>query len=525
MRSILALQSVSRRRGRAAALHRDVLRRHERRRGGRDRVLSSIVSSQNELHAAVRRRGAGGGLAPAYRAARRRRGRGDERRRRRLGRPGRRRRHRRPRPDRRSARGPRRRQSDRLPAAAAAGAGRTTSRATSPPTMPLGVRAPFVCLVASGGHTLLAVVDEGVDYRLAARTLDDAAGEAFDKGARLLGLGYPGGASSTSLAAPATPATRVSRAPCRAAPTSASAASRRRSSTTCVTRSRRPWRRIGPTSPPATRRRSCASSWTRRCAVPRPRVCGAWPWPAAWPPTRLCAGRWTSGAASAAWSCPCRRRPVHRQRRHGRPGGRLLAGAALARTTSALDAYASGSARPGGRRLPDQLASLAPAADTVLATRSAAEGVPSAHATPSAARRRPRAPETADRRRALRRVPRERGRRVRLRHPRRRDARPERGPRPLGADHLRAGAPRAGRGLHGRRLRPPHRQARRVPGHPRPGGHQSGHRHRRRHARQRTAWSLSPGRSSSQACTRRPHQFIDVVEMLQADDQVERTCA
>ena len=65
----------------------------------------------------------------------------------------------------------------------------------------LGVEAPFVCLVASGGHTLLAVVEEGVAYRVAARTMDDAAGEAFDKGARLLGLGYPGGIELDLLAA------------------------------------------------------------------------------------------------------------------------------------------------------------------------------------------------------------------------------------------------------------------------------------------------------------------------------------
>jgi N6-L-threonylcarbamoyladenine synthase len=65
----------------------------------------------------------------------------------------------------------------------------------------LGVEAPFVCLVASGGHTLLAVVEDGVDYRVAARTMDDAAGEAFDKGARLLGLGYPGGKELDQLAA------------------------------------------------------------------------------------------------------------------------------------------------------------------------------------------------------------------------------------------------------------------------------------------------------------------------------------
>ncbi|HZO78944.1 MAG TPA: tRNA (adenosine(37)-N6)-threonylcarbamoyltransferase complex transferase subunit TsaD [Solirubrobacteraceae bacterium] len=53
---------------------------------------------------------------------------------------------------------------------------------------------PFLSLVASGGHTLLAhVVDHGPHPRVLGQTLDDAAGEAFDKGARLLGLGYPGG--------------------------------------------------------------------------------------------------------------------------------------------------------------------------------------------------------------------------------------------------------------------------------------------------------------------------------------------
>jgi N6-L-threonylcarbamoyladenine synthase len=69
----------------------------------------------------------------------------------------------------------------------------------------LGVEAPFVCLVASGGHTLLALVEDGVEYRVAARTMDDAAGEAFDKGARLLGLGYPGGKELDALAATGDP--------------------------------------------------------------------------------------------------------------------------------------------------------------------------------------------------------------------------------------------------------------------------------------------------------------------------------
>ncbi len=59
---------------------------------------------------------------------------------------------------------------------------------------------PFVALIASGGHTFLArVVDRGPDYELLGQTLDDAAGEAFDKGARLLGLGYPGGAALERL--------------------------------------------------------------------------------------------------------------------------------------------------------------------------------------------------------------------------------------------------------------------------------------------------------------------------------------
>ena len=52
---------------------------------------------------------------------------------------------------------------------------------------------PFLCLVASGGHTLLAAVREPSAYEVLGQTLDDAAGEALDKAARLLGLGFPGG--------------------------------------------------------------------------------------------------------------------------------------------------------------------------------------------------------------------------------------------------------------------------------------------------------------------------------------------
>jgi tRNA N6-adenosine threonylcarbamoyltransferase len=60
---------------------------------------------------------------------------------------------------------------------------------------------PFLSLIASGGHTLLARVrDCGPDFEILGQTLDDAAGEAFDKGARLLGLGYPGGPALERLA-------------------------------------------------------------------------------------------------------------------------------------------------------------------------------------------------------------------------------------------------------------------------------------------------------------------------------------
>ncbi len=65
---------------------------------------------------------------------------------------------------------------------------------------------PFVCLIASGGHTFLAHVGDHASFDVLGRTLDDAAGEAFDKGARLLGLPYPGGPHLERLAAEGDPA-------------------------------------------------------------------------------------------------------------------------------------------------------------------------------------------------------------------------------------------------------------------------------------------------------------------------------
>lgn len=66
--------------------------------------------------------------------------------------------------------------------------------ATKPPAF------PFVALLVSGGHTQLMRVDGVGQYTLLGETLDDAAGEAFDKSAKLLGLGYPGGPAISRLA-------------------------------------------------------------------------------------------------------------------------------------------------------------------------------------------------------------------------------------------------------------------------------------------------------------------------------------
>lgn len=64
---------------------------------------------------------------------------------------------------------------------------------------------PFLCLIASGGHTLLAGVEARNRFDVIGQTLDDAAGEALDKAARMLGLGYPGGPEIQRVAAEGDP--------------------------------------------------------------------------------------------------------------------------------------------------------------------------------------------------------------------------------------------------------------------------------------------------------------------------------
>jgi N6-L-threonylcarbamoyladenine synthase len=68
-------------------------------------------------------------------------------------------------------------------------------------------RLPALCLIVSGGHTDLVVMEGHDCYRRLGQTVDDAAGEAFDKVARLLGLGFPGGPAIQELATRADPPT------------------------------------------------------------------------------------------------------------------------------------------------------------------------------------------------------------------------------------------------------------------------------------------------------------------------------
>ena len=78
--------------------------------------------------------------------------------------------------------------------------------------MPAEPEFPLLCLVVSGGHTQLVLMDDHGQYTLLGQTVDDAAGEAFDKVGRLLGLPYPGGPAISAAAVGATPATRFPRA-------------------------------------------------------------------------------------------------------------------------------------------------------------------------------------------------------------------------------------------------------------------------------------------------------------------------
>jgi N6-L-threonylcarbamoyladenine synthase len=78
--------------------------------------------------------------------------------------------------------------------------------------MNCGVRFPCLCLIVSGGHSDLVLMKEHGQFEKLGRTRDDAAGEAFDKAARILGLGYPGGPAIEQVACSGTPCLSLPRA-------------------------------------------------------------------------------------------------------------------------------------------------------------------------------------------------------------------------------------------------------------------------------------------------------------------------
>ena len=125
---------------------------------------------------------------------------------------------------------------------------------------PNALEPPFLCLLASGGHTMLLDVRSHTEREVLGTTRDDAAGEAFDKGARLLGLGYPGGREIDLLARDGDPEAYDFPSHASTASTSRSPASRRRSSMPRATSLRRSSRRGAPTSPPRTSGPSSARS-------------------------------------------------------------------------------------------------------------------------------------------------------------------------------------------------------------------------------------------------------------------------
>ena len=86
----------------------------------------------------------------------------------------------------------------------------TDAEADAP--LPADPEFPLLCLVVSGGHTQLVLMHDHGQYTLLGQTVDDAAGEAFDKVGRLLGLPYPGGPAISAAAEGATPVTRFPRA-------------------------------------------------------------------------------------------------------------------------------------------------------------------------------------------------------------------------------------------------------------------------------------------------------------------------
>jgi N6-L-threonylcarbamoyladenine synthase len=156
--------------------------------------------------------------------------------------------------------------------------------------------APAVCLVVSGGHTMLVHMPEPHRYEILGQTVDDAAGEAFDKIARFIGLGFPGGPALDRLAQQGDPdAIRFPRAMADSGDYDFSLSGLKTLLRHVRPSGGRP-RVDRPTSRPRSKRRSWTSRsprrWTRPRSVGSVASCSA----AASSPTRACASAWTRRA-------------------------------------------------------------------------------------------------------------------------------------------------------------------------------------------------------------------------------------
>ena len=177
---------------------------------------------------------------------------------------------------------------------------------------------PLVALVVSGGHTLLVEMRDHLEYRLLGETVDDAAGEAFDKAGRLLGLGYPGG---PAIAAAAAEAVGTSERLPRAwmgdsfdfSFSGLKTALRRQVETELASAGLPPPRTAAASRSPGRRagrgasRRASSTSWPPRPCGPRRRPAPARSsWAAAWRPTWRCARAWRPAPRPSAWTSSSR---------------------------------------------------------------------------------------------------------------------------------------------------------------------------------------------------------------------------
>ena len=178
---------------------------------------------------------------------------------------------------------------------------------------PVALDPPFVSLIASGGHTRLDLVTDYARPRLLGQTIDDAAGEAIDKGARLLGLGYPGGPALERLAREGDRSAHRFPVGLERGSRDFSFAGVKTALLYAVREARRRWAiASAPTSPRPTRRPSCGrwptGSWPR----PSPRASRPSRWAAASRRTGGCASSWRRGPSARGSEWPCRTAPCAR---------------------------------------------------------------------------------------------------------------------------------------------------------------------------------------------------------------------